>query len=174
MHYISWPMYKQVIQKLMLLLAIGTFLYSFIGHPSWIASSSMSPTLPVGTLLWVDRLHSPKLGDIVEFTVPTALSTEHNGKYWIKRMVGKGGDTLSTEHHQLERNDNPVDEIIMAAPGQKYVVPDGTVFVMGDNRDNSIDSRSFGSLPKKRITGTVYKLFSIASSYNRSNDISVD
>ena len=85
-------------------------------------------------------------------------------EYWIKRVVAVAGDTVSFKDNQFYRNGELVEEYFILEQtvtdyenGKAYVVPEGQVFVMGDNRNNSTDSRVIGCIDIDIITGKVWK-----------------
>jgi len=115
------------------------------------------------------RWDIPKRGEIVAFENPY-----DNGYFWLKRVIGVPGDTLAFHEHELWLNGEPIDkvgasnEVIPNRDGkQSYriwsswlendwgdiVVPQGCLFLMGDHRGASIDSRSWGVLPIEAVYG---------------------
>ncbi len=85
-------------------------------------------------------------------------------EYWIKRVVAVAGDTVSFKDNQFYRNGELVEEdfileqtVTNYTNGEEIVVPKGQVFVMGDNRNNSTDSRMIGCIDIDIITGKVWK-----------------
>lgn len=109
----------------------------------------MEPTLFVGTHYLVNRMvyrfHEPERGDIIVFTSPV---DHHTG--FIKRVIAVGGDRIELRAKQVILNGKPLEEpfTIHKRPNDHLVgddmpemrVPEGTVFVLGDNRDESDDS----------------------------------
>ncbi|WP_322445520.1 signal peptidase I [Robertmurraya mangrovi] len=81
-------------------------------------------------------------------------------KYWIKRVVGKAGDKLEFNEGKVYRNGELLDETYikedMDFPFETVVVPDNHVFVMGDNRNDSLDSREIGPVPVDHVVGEVF------------------
>ena len=140
------------------------FVRPFVMEAFWIPSGSMIPTLEIGDRVLVNkfiyRFTEPKRGDIIVFT-----SVDDPEEDLIKRVVALPGDTVAVRHGHLilngERqkepflNKNLPDRSFYA----KTTVPKGHVFVMGDNRGNSADSRVFGPLPKKNIEGEAFLRF---------------
>lgn len=155
-------------------LFIALLLRSFILQPYIIPSESMLNTLQKGDRLFVTKfsygIHlpfiekeifstgQPEIGDIVVFPFPRDKSVDY-----IKRVVGLPGDTVEMRDKQLIRNGTPVDEpyVIHSDLGSMYqrdnmppqTVPEGKVFVLGDNRDHSKDSRFWGFVDKDTIHG---------------------
>ena len=119
----------------------------------------MVPTLQPGAVLLIDKLtylaREPRRGDVVVATDP------RNGASIVKRVVAVGGDSVGIENGSLVVNGSSVVEkyIDNDNMGGFYfgpdVVPDGTVFVLGDNRDTSEDSRTFGPIDVDDIDGRV-------------------
>jgi signal peptidase I len=94
----------------------------------------------------------PKRGDVVIFEPPDVVNEDY-----IKRVIGLPGDKVEVKSGKVYVNDNPIDEpYIKEAPFSPFaatVVPPNHLFVMGDNRNASRDSRSFGMLPIDLIVG---------------------
>lgn len=86
---------------------------------------------------------------------------DHN--LWIKRIIGKEGDVLAYKNGKVYRNGEELVEDYMkeqmAFPFETVVVPDNHVFVMGDNRNHSRDSREIGPIPMENIVGKVFLRF---------------
>lgn len=132
-----------------------------------IPSAAMAPTVLIGDHILVDKRESakaPQRGDLIIFEYP-----EDPTKDFIKRVVATGGDTVEIKGKQLFINGAPAAEpyavhyeadIIPAAQNPRdniapRVVPAGSYFVMGDNRDRSYDSRFWGFVPREKVKGTV-------------------
>ena len=127
----------------------------FVAEPFRIPSQSMEPTLKPGDQALVDKLGGkpPHRGDLVAFHAP------RTGEILLKRVVAVGGDTVGLEDgvlvvdgrqiHEPYADPKAIDSVYF---GPVRVRP-GTIFVMGDNRANSEDSRDFGAVPIDRIIG---------------------
>lgn len=137
---------------LVALAAAGAFvLRSCFYEPVEIMSGSMEPTLPVGTKVlvnkWTYRFQSPQRGDIVTFPSPVG------GKGLVKRVVAVAGEKVRLKNKQVFINERPLEEPYVKhtrplerLKGDDMVigrVPEGFVVVMGDNRDESGDSRDW-------------------------------
>ena len=117
---------------------------------------SMQPSFDDKDLMLVINTRHAEVNDII-----VANSTVL-GEYVVKRVIGVGGDHIVIRDGILYRNDIPIYEAYladqnwcMAADFTDIVVPDGCVFVMGDNRTMSMDSRSIGPIPVSDIYGRV-------------------
>ena len=130
----------------------------------FIPSESMAPTLEVGDRLMVYKLAfslgDVDRGDLVVFNRPPALDNTEL-KDFVKRVVGLPEERVSAENGLLLINGEPLEEPYLS-PGvwtqdfAEVQVPEGHVFVMGDNRFNSRDSRWFGSISEDLLVGEVF------------------
>ena len=137
---------------------------AFFVQAFWIPSPSMTPTLEVGDRVLVNKLsykvHDVHRGDLIVFERPPETSNGLEGeiKDLIKRVIAVGGDTIEGRDGRVYVNGELIEEPYLE-PGaatndlEREVVPDGTVFVMGDNRMNSEDSRVFGPIDEDTIIG---------------------
>jgi len=122
---------------------------------------SMHPTLENGEFILVNklayRLGEPSRGDIVVFRFP--LDPQQD---LIKRVIGLPGDRVAMRNGELSINDEPIPETyIAAAPDYtgEWVVPAGSIFVLGDNRNDSSDSHSWGMLPLQNVIGKAVVIY---------------
>jgi signal peptidase I len=167
---------------------IAAVIRSFLIQPYIIPSGSMLETLQIGDRLFVTKfsygihlpfvekeilsLGEPERGDIIVFPFP-----EDKSQDYIKRVVGIPGDKIEIRDKRLYRNDEFVQEDYIQH-GDPYfsprrdsmrpvIVPSGKVFVLGDNRDSSRDSRFWGFVDKDTIHGKALLIY--WSSVNFSN-----
>ena len=139
-------------------------------EPRWIPSGSMLPTLQIKDKILVEKL-SPKLNfrnlsrlknQIIIFNAPKILidSGYESNTALIKRVVGTPGDKIEVKEGTLYINDilqdnYPTDKGINYSVGP-YIVPEDSLWVMGDNRNNSMDSHIWGFLPYKKVIGKAF------------------
>lgn len=148
-------------------IAIALLVEAFLIQAFWIPSPSMAPTLEVGDRVLVNklsyRLHDVHRGDVVVFErPPDASNGEGDGiKDLIKRVVAIGGDTVEARDGVVFVNGQILDEPYLE-PGtstndlERQTIPADHVFVMGDNRTNSQDSRIFGAIAEDDIVGRAF------------------
>ena len=129
-----------------------------------IPSVSMERTLLVGDRVLVNKLsdhgHTPHRGDVVVFKRPPGEEAAAI-KDLIKRVIGLPGDTVSAQDGRLYLNGKALSEPYLAdgtrtVMDQSVTVPAGHVFVMGDNRTQSRDSRFFGPIKISSIIGKAF------------------
>ncbi|MGE5225216.1 MAG: signal peptidase I [Omnitrophica WOR_2 bacterium] len=121
-----------------------------------VESISMQPTLFAGNFVLVNklayRLGSPSRGDIIVFRYPPDPSQVP----YIKRVIGLPGDHVHIEGGKVYINGELLAEpylTVQTNRGGDWTVPDKSLFVMGDNRNNSSDSRSWGMVPLGNVIG---------------------
>jgi signal peptidase I len=156
-HRLIREVIETVILTILMFLIINTAVQNFD-----VDGMSMEPRLHNGERLMVDKasymFHPPARGDVVVFVAPPQPTLDY-----VKRIIGVPGDTISVVNgvptvNGVTLKEFYVDPQQMGASTtdkmiQNLVVPPGEYFVMGDNRIESFDSRSWGFLPKKNIIG---------------------
>ncbi len=145
-------------------LVLAFFIRTFIVEPYLVDGPSMRPTLENGERLLVNRfvyrVRAPEKNEIIVFAYPKDPSRD-----FIKRVIATPGDTIEIQDTKVFVNDKLLDEpYILEKTHTNYpktVVPAGTVFVMGDNRNNSADSRlaSVGFVPYDLLKGKAVLVF---------------
>lgn len=131
-----------------------------------IPSRSMEPTLVPGDFIYLSAsgYNSETMlpNDVLVFLYPDAKKT-----HYIKRLIAKGGDHVRIENFIVYVNDKPLPQMYinttrLKKPFSRYMqeiqVPKDYLFLLGDNRDNSNDSRFFGFLPEKYVVGEAVSL----------------
>lgn len=147
---------KRLMKEYVPYLFVGVMLALIIRlviSPTVVVGESMEGSLHDGDYLIVNKLSykmdNPEYGDVV---ILDAESVPGHDVY-IKRVVGLPGDTIEVKSGELVRNGKVVDEPYakeqMESEDMKVTVPEGDVFVMGDNRNHSMDSRMIGTLDYK-------------------------
>lgn len=123
-----------------------------------IESISMVPTLHPGDFVIVNKLayrwDSPRAGDVVVFRLPHDPSQRY-----IKRVIGLPGDRVEIADGAVYVNDRQLLEPylqIRTLQGGNWVVEEGAYFVLGDNRNNSSDSRIWGMVPRENVIGKAW------------------
>lgn len=158
-----WQGQRENIRILTLALAIALVVRIFIAEPRFIPSNSMEPTLAIGDRVLVEKLsywlEQPHRGDIVVFNPPAQLVDlgYDRGQAFIKRVIGEPNHTVAVHQGQVYLDDSPLEEPYILEPPtyemRPVTVPQGYVFVMGDNRNDSNDSHVWGLLPQENIIG---------------------
>lgn len=165
-----------------LVLAVG--IKTFVVQAFFIPSGSMLETLQIDDRVLVSKLSyvwgEPERGDVVVFDDPRGPSAEVESipsRLWrnlaesigirtpqsefIKRVIAVGGDTVEGRDGIVYVNGVAVDEPHVPTYATTFdfgprQVPEGELFVMGDNRDDSVDSRSFGTIPVEDVVGRAF------------------
>lgn len=128
---------------------------------SLVDGHSMQPTFYADDRLVVSRVHyllgEPRRGDILVFN-----SLEQPGVMLIKRVVGLPGETVELHNQTISINGSALDEVYVKEPcrvnrcaDNAWLLAENEYFMMGDNRNNSRDSRRFGPVPLNKIVGQV-------------------
>jgi len=163
---------KEYLEPIVIAVFIALFIRAFIVQAFKIPSSSMEPTLLVGDHLLVNKFiygiripytdvklfqyKKPGRGDIIVFIFPKDRS-----KDFIKRVIGTEGEKVAIVHNKIYINDKLIDDpwghFTLSRPSiEDYGpvrVPESSLFVMGDNRDNSQDSRFWGFVQLNEVKG---------------------
>lgn len=149
---------REYVEALLIAVVLAGFIIAFVAQSFLVNGSSMEPTLSDGQRLLVDkityRLRPPARGEIIVFHYPADPKRK-----FIKRVVGLPGDVVQIRGSRLFLNGEPVEEPYINGPILESFgpvrVPEGHVFVLGDNRNNSDDSRypDVGPVPMELIVG---------------------
>jgi signal peptidase I len=155
---------KRIVLDILETLILAVVLYFGINAVSVrvrVDGFSMNPTLQDGEYILVNRLAykigQPVRGDIVVFSFPMDPKQD-----LIKRVIGLPGETISVLDGKVLVNGVPLDEPYIAAPpiyNNTWVVPEGQLFVLGDNRNESKDSHEWGMLPMENVVGRAILIY---------------
>ena len=165
---ISIEQISKILYRLDLLLFVGKvftildFICIFLFTPSFVLGKSMSPTYDDGDFTIATNLFF----NIEDDDVIIFVSPDGDKDFYVKRVIAKPSDEVRIEKHGFEWvfivNDEEKDNFEVGYPeelmnkyGSSFIVPKNKYFVMGDNRSNSNDSRSFGLIDKSSILGKV-------------------
>ena len=159
---------------------IAVVVRTFLLQTFWIPSPSMSPTLVENDRVLVNkisyRLHDVHRGDVIVFERPPTESSDSRIKDLIKRVVGVPGDTVSIRDGKVYIDGRELEEPYVhglqtlydgactaagvdldgLASEEGWTVPEGQLFVMGDNRVNSHDGRCFGPIDEDLVVGRAF------------------
>jgi signal peptidase I len=144
-------------------LLVAFLIKTFLLQAFYIPSLSMAPTLKVNDRVLVNKLsydlHDVNRGDLVVFESPPNEGSQT--KDLIKRVIGLPGETVESREGQIYINGQVLQEPylqpdITTGPMEKVTVPADHLWVMGDNRANSRDSRFFGAIPEDLVIGRAF------------------
>jgi signal peptidase I len=162
-----WLFFLDFVETIVIALAIFVVVYRFLFQPHQVKGNSMFDNYHDGEYLLTDkisyRFKVPERDDVIVFKAPT------NEDYdYIKRLIGLPGDQVMIKENRVYVNGQLLDESgylspnILTRPGSyakeglTITVPQKAYFVMGDNRENSSDSRDWGPVPEENIVGRAW------------------
>ena len=160
----------EIVETLALTLIIFVVIQNFIAQPYKVQQSSMERTLMQEQYVLVDKLtprfDEYKRGDIVVFTPPEDWVGADRTPF-IKRVIGVGGDSVEIHDGGVYINDERLDEPYIYAESdgsvqttdaaqERWVIPGDELFLMGDHRQDSADSRAFGPVPVNQVIGRAW------------------
>lgn len=142
-------------------IGLALLIQAYVVRPFIVSGNSMDPNIKNGEYLIIDqvsyRFREPSRGDVVVFRAPPEPT-----KFYIKRIIGIPGDTVDIKGSEVTiTNKEHPDGLKLkesfithqSSDTTRTTVPEGTYFVMGDNRSGSYDSRGWGVLPEASIRG---------------------
>lgn len=173
--------FREYAESIVIAVLLALFIRTFVVQAFKIPSGSMIPTLFIGDHILVNKfiygpripythyrlfhLERPKRGDVVVFLEPTERE-----KDFIKRVIGLPGETVQVINREVYINGEPLDETRYAyfskpSYGRELdnfgplKIPEDSYFMMGDNRENSSDSRVWGTVPFYLIKGGAFIIY---------------
>lgn len=162
----TWAVIREVGETILLTLIIF-FLIQTVVRNFRVVGTSMLSNLHDGQYLVIDKISynsfltstfgigGPQRGDVIVFEPPN-----RPGDDYVKRIIGLPGETVEVRNGRVFINGQPLEEPFQPLTGSystpPQVVPEGQVFVLGDNRNNSNDSHTWGTLPMENIVGRAW------------------
>ena len=162
----------EIVETLVLTLLIFWVIQSFVAQPYRVEQQSMETTLEPDQYVLVDKLtprwDTYKRGDIVVFTPPPDWQSGSAVTPYIKRVIGVGGDNIEIHDGNVFVNDiKLVEPYVFQEDGKPqqtedvlqtahWAVPEGELFLMGDHRGSSADSREFGTVAVDKVIGRAW------------------
>jgi len=163
----------EIAQTALLAFILAQLLVHYIVQPHHVKGASMEPNFADGDYILTDKLtyrfRPPARGEVIVFHSPKTPKTE-----FIKRIIGLPGDTVEIRGNKIYINGRELVETYLPYPSLAYgpnkirgaesiTVPEGSYFVLGDNRGNSYDSRYFGVIARSDIEGrTIFRYWPIS------------
>jgi signal peptidase I len=163
---------RQYAEAFIIAIVLALVIRTFVVQAFKIPSGSMLPTLQIGDHILVNKFiywfTDPQRGDIIVFKFP-----QDEGRDFIKRAIALPGEKVEVRGKQVYVSEKPLQEPYAAhldhaiqespfSPRDSFgpvVVPPGQLFMMGDNRDYSMDSRFWGFLDMKKIKGKAFIIY---------------
>jgi signal peptidase I len=155
---------RRIVGTTVIALVAAVFVNQFLLTARFVPSGAMENTLLINDRYLVDkvsfRLTGIEAGDIVVFTAPPSIDPDNPGRLFTKRVIGLPGDTVECRDGRVLRNGAILDEPYVAAdagkPGTEcdpLTVPAGQLYVLGDHRAVSLDSRHWGPIAEDTVQG---------------------
>ena len=158
----------EIVETAVLTVVIFFLVQHFVAQPYQILQVSMQGTLQPGQYVLVDKI-SPvfsdyRRGDVIVFEPPAGFREEGQDVPFIKRVIGVPGDLVVIQYGWVHVNGVRLDEpyifagepTMPLADRSSWLVPSGTLFVLGDHRQRSTDSRVFGPIQRSTVVGRAW------------------
>ncbi len=154
------PLLREIVETILLTVVIYAVV-NFATGRFRVEGTSMEPSVHPGQYVLVDkvsyRLGRPQRGDVIVFNYPLATDRD-----FIKRIIGLPGEAVTIAGGVVSVNGQPIDEPYIAAPSAasgSWMLSADEYFVMGDNRNSSSDSRSWGPLARQYLIGKAVLIY---------------
>jgi len=163
------PWMRETVETIVIAFILAFLIRTFVVQAFYIPSGSMEPNLQIGDRILAYKflygLKNVKRGDIIVFKFPL-----NPRKDFIKRVIGLPGDIIKVENKEIYVNGKQLSEPYIVHrdkwnsgfPRDEYPptsVPAGSLFMLGDNRDSSDDSRYWGFVPAKYVVGEAFLVY---------------
>ena len=163
------PWMRETVETIVIAFILAFLIRTFVVQAFYIPSGSMEPNLQIGDRILAYKflygLKNVKRGDIIVFKFPL-----NPRKDFIKRVIGLPGDVIKVENKEIYVNGKQLSEPYIihrdkwnsGFPRDEYPptpVPAGSLFMLGDNRDSSDDSRYWGFVPAKNVVGEAFLVY---------------
>lgn len=153
---------QDLVETIVFAFIVAMLIRTFVIEPFMVNGPSMQPEFHTGERLYLNRaiyhLRLPRRFEVIVFRYPLNPS-----KDYMKRVIALPGERVAIKAGVIYINGRPIEEdhpmVHQATNFAETLVPPGTVFVLGDNRPNSEDSRMFGPVPLKNIKGKAFIRF---------------
>lgn len=158
---------REILETIVPAVLIALLINLFLAQATRVHGQSMEPNLHTNQRLIIEKVSynrflrqyfkfdGPKQGDVVVIRLDS-----HGGELLIKRIIGLPGDTVEIRESQVFVNSQPINEPYLAGitPGNygPATIPPLSIFVLGDNRGFSNDSRNFGTIPLENVIGRAW------------------
>lgn len=166
-----WGYFVDTIETIVVAAAIFVVVYLFLLQPHQVRGASMEPNLMDGQYILTDkisyRFNEPRRGDVIVFKAPVDESFDY-----IKRIIALPSESVSIKNGEItiKNEENPKGFVLkepykingssqagsLLENGKEIKLGENSYFVLGDNRNQSFDSREWGELPKKNIIGKAW------------------
>jgi len=163
------PWMRETVETIVIAFILAFLIRTFVVQAFYIPSGSMKPNLQIGDRILAYKflygLKNVKRGDIIVFKFPL-----NPRKDFIKRVIGLPGDIIKVENKEIYVNGKQLSEPYIVHgdkwnsgfPRDEYPptpVPAGSLFMLGDNRDSSDDSRYWGFVPAQNLVGEAFLVY---------------
>jgi signal peptidase I len=162
----EWWDVREWFKTALLVVAAALAMRAVVVEAFVVPSGSMRPTIVEGDHLLGSKFHyrvfEPHRGDVVVFRPPLSAKNlgQSDAPRYVKRVIAVAGDEIQVVDGRVRVNGDPIDEPYIAEPPgylfPRTIVPEGHVFVLGDNRNESLDSHRWGFLPREALIAHVF------------------
>ncbi len=156
----------ELIEFITIVIVIVLGIHFFVAVPHEVSGNSMLPNFHNGELIITNKL-AVRFGELKRGEIVVFKSPKHDGKVFIKRIIGLPGEKLKLQNGHFYINGELLEELYLPqglvtmpegflSEGEDILIPDDQYFMAGDNRPASSDSRDFGPIPRSEIIGEAW------------------